>query len=324
MKYQRQSRSERIVRFAKISAIAAALTLIPGKMHSRAESPEPPQAHAKAKTIEDKMLDCKYPISDLKLGKAVELFENFPEYGFQIPAAKSVDKIPNPEANKFLICVKNGTHTQERMSWRYRRQVRRNNGDVYSIISHCREKYGLKIMQREGLHSGNLMDYLNSVTNTLLIIELKKYFDELRRNRDKHSLPSKEVLKGLNRRYNQIIQELEYDAVKKLVVEEKIEIYSAEDSEAHRKAGELISRLRNDPNINVKEFFDAVFRIRNKAALEAGAWEQDETVIGLYIGGLHHDWGSLEESIKEWNADPENKYAQYCAAIITPKSYPEK
>ena len=102
MRPENQPRStlERIVRFAKISAAAIVLALIPRTISSNSGPIYPKQEE---RTIEDEILDCKYPIDDLRLGKAVELFQRFPDHGHQIPGAESIRKIPNPQANKFLV-----------------------------------------------------------------------------------------------------------------------------------------------------------------------------------------------------------------------------
>jgi hypothetical protein len=310
MSHQRQSRLESIVRAAKYTAVTLAFTLLPSTTVSTPDINPLKSLPAEAAMSE--------------LGKAHQLLLDFPR-AYKIPGIKEVYKFENPEANFLLVYFSTGYHPKEEMSRSYRNVIINVNNDIYKAFACLQEKYNLKDVYKEAVTDENWLDYHRSVESAWLSIELKKLFDEMKRSGDKHLLPSRNVMRRFNRSYNEQIEELKYDIVKRIAVEKDVTVFPAEDAAINKKAGDLLRAAWSDDEI-YREALDTVFRKRELQFLKEGTFSGDPLVV-IFFGRGHArglEESSLVKSIKEWNSDPENKYEQYCAVILTPEHYPEK
>jgi len=308
MNHKRQSGLERIVRAAFVTL---SLTLFPNTTVSIPDIDYRNPGNLPAK-------------SEYELGKAHRLLLDFPR-AYKIPGIKTVYKFENPEANFLLIYFSIGYHPKEEMSRSYRNVILNVNDDVYKAFAYLHQKYDLKDVYKEALTNENWLDYYRSIDSTWLSIELKKLFDEMKRNGDKHLLPSREVMKRFNRLYCKQVEELKYDVVKKIAVEKDVNVFPAEDAAINKKAGDLLRANWSDNKI-FREALDTVYRKRELQFLKEGTLLGD-TIVVIFFGGGHArglEESSLVKTIKGWNSDPENKYEQYCAVILTPEHYPER
>jgi hypothetical protein len=308
MGFQKQSRLERIVKIAKISAAAMALSLVSTTEigNSSPEAAQEASAHI------------------WELGRAHQLLQDFP-MSYEIPGIRHVYKFENPEANYLLVYFRMGNHVRERMSRSYRRQVIAVNDDAYRGFSYLQERYGLEDIYREAITDENWLEYCESIDSTEFTIGLGEIFNEMRRNRDSHMLPSRDVMERFDRQYRKQMTRLAYDAAIRLAVERDVCVLPAEDAELHAKAGEMLESSWHDAE-TYDQAMNSLFRERELHSLREGVLLGNPIVV-LFYGGMHargFENSSLIRSIREHNADPENRYDQYCAVILTPDHYPEE
>lgn len=302
---QKQGKLERLVRFSKISAIAMALALIPTSISSKNIPLSQSQAHAK---------------QEHKLGRAHQLLVNFPE-SHEIPGAEYVNRFFNPKANYLAILVRRLHADDKKMSRAYKKQLIKVNNHVYYIHLSLKKHFGIPAVRKEAVTPETLEDYylvIDSYRSTKDILDL---MEEIRKN--KPECVSRKTLRRFRKRYERQQLELQYDAVKRLAVEGKIKVLPAETLDKYKRAGELYAK-GGSGDVTYGEIMNAICRVRELQSLDFAS-RQKSPITDFDYGKGHAAGGYVDitkcsfiQTVMEWNSRPENKYKQFCAAIITP------
>lgn len=306
MKPKKQTRSklERLVLPVRAIVCSAALAL----------TPITPISSSQIRNY--KPLNPVYAEEKHELGKAHQLLMDFQE-AYQIPGARRVEKFPNPEANYLLVGVKKVHVSKKPMSRKYKKYLRKVHNDTYLIYSYFIEHFERKGIEIKGIHKETVTpETLEDYRLLIFSMQIVDLFEEIRRKEPR--LLSREQRAKIRRDYKEQQEELAYDAVDRLAVEDKIEVLPAETLEANIRAGEMYKKiLSGELDVMDEEANSAIFRERDLLLFDFGSRQRNSLVISDN-SAMHAD--SLIESMEIYNSRPENRNRQYCAVLITPDS----
>lgn len=216
------------------------------------------------------------PVREVVKNKNADFY--FDEFPVCIPGASSVEKHYVPGAKYCLVHIRQ-VH-RARNDEAFLPKIKSVQSDIYEILSFMIDKMGVKEVYAEGMTERTVDLYESARDSRLRIIQ--SCFEN-----------GMEIPSGLE------ISE-EYNAVKRLFNEGRINLKAAEDLAI------------NDQSYHD---YDALFRGREHFALEVIA-KNPVNLMPVLVYGAKHDW---LDNVADWNKlHPDEKFS---LIVVTPESY---
>lgn len=301
MKYRKQSKLERIASTARTVISAGVLTLV---LSNTTSEPCP----VKASVIPEERI----------VGRAHQLLADFPAF-YQIPGAMDVYKIENPEANHLLIVVaKKHDRGNLPIGRKYKRELEKIHSNLYLIHPYLIDHFKLSGIAGDGLTPKTILEFEKEVLSGIKTQGLYNIMQDMRREGSR--FPRK-MRKNYDKGNQYWEQRFKINALERLA-SEGVRVFPGEASGPYIEAGIIMDRCSSGGVT-----YEEVIASNMKREFTMFDFASSRTVTDIELGAFHVNGGidleksTIAHSMKEWNSRPENKYKQFCIAVIIPWGY---